>query len=144
MFGFIAFTFKLFFSTILGFTLSYITNSSDDEEIRSDMVNTAMVSIFATSLMAVIIQFPESFSGFLLGGSIFSIFYVTNSFVQKQEFKVKLRVIFASIIGIIIGIGYILQAIILLIVLYIVLKNSNLILQNFNYKEENENSSDND
>ncbi len=143
MFGFIAFAFKLIFAAILGGAFSYITTSNDEGEDRSDMINTAMVSVLATSLVALTVQFPESYRGFAVGASIFTILHVTNSFVQEEELKVKLQIIFASVIGIIVGVGYILQGIILCFVLFVILKNSDSILESFNSSKDNEIKSDN-
>ena len=131
MFGFIAFAFKLIFAAILGGALSYITKTNSEAEDHSAMVNMAMVSVLATSLVGLTVQFPNDFRGFAVGAAIFTVLHVTNSIIKLEDLSHRLQILFASIIGIIVGVGYILQAAILCFILFMILNNSGTLLSTF-------------
>jgi hypothetical protein len=131
MFGFIAFAFKLIFAAILGGALSYIIKTNSEMEDHSEMVNMAMVSVLATSLVGLTVQLPNDFRGFAVGAAIFTVLHVTNSIIKFEELSHRLQILFASIIGIIVGAGYILQAAILCFILFMILNNSVSLLSSF-------------
>ena len=131
MFGFIAFAFKLIFAAILGGVFSYITKTNSEAEDHSAMVNMAMVSVLATSLVGLTVQLPNDFRGFAVGAAIFTVLHVTNSIIKLEELSQLLKILFASIIGIIVGVGYILQAAILCFILFMILNNSGSLLSSF-------------
>ncbi|MBC8311484.1 MAG: hypothetical protein H8E72_04215 [Candidatus Marinimicrobia bacterium] len=131
MFGFIAFAFKLIFAAILGGAFSYITKTNSEAEDHSAMVNMAMVSVLATSLVGLTVQLPSDFRGFAVGAAIFTVLHVTNSIIKLEELSHRLQILFASIIGIIVGVGYILQAAVLCFILFMILNNSGSLLSSF-------------
>jgi len=131
MFGFIAFAFKLIFAAILGGAFSYITKTNSKAEDHSAMVNMAMVSVLATSLVGLTVQLPNDFRGFAVGAAIFTVLHVTNSIIKLEDLSHRLQILFASIIGIIVGVGYILQAAILCFILFMILNNSGSLLNSF-------------
>ena len=131
MFGFIAFAFKLIFAAILGGAFSYITKTSSEAEDHSEMVNMAMVSVLATSLVGLTVQLPDNFRGFAVGAAIFTVLHVTNSIVKSEDLPHRLQILFASIIGIIVGVGYILQAAVLCFILFMILNNSVSLMSSF-------------
>ena len=128
MFGFIAFAFKLIFAAILGGAFSYITATNSEAENHSAMVNMAMVSVLASSLVGLTVQLPNDFRGFAVGAAIFTVLHVTNSIIKSENLSQRLQVLFASIIGIIVGVGYILQATVLCFILFMILNNSGSII----------------
>ena len=128
MFGFIAFAFKLIFAAILGGAFSYITKTNSEAEDHSAMVNMAMVSVLATSLVGLTVQLPNDYRGFAVGAAIFTVLHVTNSIIKLEDLSHRLQILFASIIGIIVGVGYILQAAILCFILFMILNNSGSLL----------------
>jgi len=128
MFGFIAFVFKLIFSAILGGAFSYITKTNSEAEDHSAMVNMAMVSVLATSLVGLTVQLPNDFKGFAVGAAIFTVLHVTNSIIKSEGLSQRLQILFASVIGIIVGVGYILQAMVLCFILFMILNNSGSLL----------------
>ena len=128
MFGFIAFAFKLIFAAILGGAFSYITKTNSEAEDHSAMVNMAMVSVLATSLVGLTVQLPNDYRGFAVGAAIFTVLHVTNSIIKLEDLSQRLQILFASIIGIIVGVGYILQAAILCFILFMILNNSGSLL----------------
>jgi hypothetical protein len=131
MFGFIAFAFKLIFAAILGGAFSYITKTNSEAEDHSEMVNMAMVSVLATSLVGLTVQLPDNFRGFAVGAAIFTVLHVTNSIVKSEDLSHRLQILFASIIGIIVGVGYILQAAVLCFILFMILNNSVSLMSSF-------------
>ena len=140
MFGFIAFAFKLIFSGILGGAFSYIAKTNSESEDHSAMINMAMVSVLATSLVGLTVQLPNDYRGFAVGAAIFTVLHVTNSIIKLENLLDRLQILFASIIGIIVGVGYILQAAVLCFILFMILNNSGSILSNF--KSDSEDDSD--
>lgn len=137
MFGFIAFAFKLIFAAILGGALSYITKTKSDSEDHSQMVNMAMVSVLATSLVGLTVQLPDDFKGFAVGAAIFTVLHVTNSIIKLEDLSQRLQILFASIIGIIVGVGYVLQAAVLCFILFMILNNSGSLISSFITEEKN-------
>jgi len=131
MFGFIAFAFKLIFAAILGGAFSYITKTNSETENHSAMVNMAMVSVLATSLVGLTVQLPNDFRGFAVGAAIFTVLHVTNSIIKLEDLSQRLQILFASIIGIIVGVGYILQAMVLCFILFMILNNSGSLMSSF-------------
>ena len=131
MFGFIAFAFKLIFAAILGGAFSYITKTNSETEDHSAMVNMAMVSVLATSLVGLTVQLPNDFRGFAVGAAIFTVLHVTNSMIKLEDLSQRLQILFASIIGIIVGVGYILQAMVLCFILFMILNNSGSLMSSF-------------
>ena len=131
MFGFIAFAFKLIFAAILGGAFSYITKTNSEAEDHSAMVNMAMVSVLATSLVGLTVQLPNDFRGFAVGAAIFTVLHVTNSIIKLEDLSQRLQILFASIIGIIVGVGYILQATVLCFILFMILNNSGSLMSSF-------------
>jgi hypothetical protein len=130
MFGFIAFAFKLIFAAILGGGFSYINKTNSEAEDHSAMVNMAMVSVLATSLVGLTVQLPNDFRGFAVGAAIFTVLHVTNSIIKSEDLTQRLQILFASVIGIIVGVGYILQATVLCFILFMILNNSGSLLNN--------------
>ena len=141
MFGFIAFAFKLIFAAILGGAFSYITKTNSEAEDHSEMVNMAMVSVLATSLVGLTVQLPDNFRGFAVGAAIFTVLHVTNSIVKSEDLSYRLQILFASIIGIIVGVGYILQAAVLCFILFMILNNSVSLMSSFISDAKNDNDS---
>ena len=131
MFGFIAFAFKLIFAAILGGAFSYITKTNSETEDHSAMVNMAMVSVLAASLVGLTVQLPNDFRGFAVGAAIFTVLHVTNSIIKLEDLSQRLQILFASIIGIIVGVGYILQATVLCFILFMILNNSGSLMSSF-------------
>ena len=141
MFGFIAFAFKLIFAAILGGAFSYITKTNSEAEDHSEMVNMAMVSVLATSLVGLTVQLPDNFRGFAVGAAICTVLHVTNSIVKSEDLSHRLQILFASILGIIVGVGYILQAAVLCFILFMILNNSVSLMRSCTSDAKNDNDS---
>ena len=131
MLGFIAFAFKLIFAAILGGAFSYVTKNTSESENNYAMINMAMISVLATSLVGLTVQLPNDFRGFAVGAAIFTVLHVTNSIIKLEDLTYRLQILFTSIIGIIVGVGYILQAALLCFVLFMILNNSVSLLNAF-------------
>ena len=140
MLGLLAFAFKLIFSAVLGGIFGYVSRDGDIvDNDTSELINHAMISVLATSLVALTVQFPVEYRGFSIGMAIFTILYIANTTVKSDELSKRLKILFVSIIGIIIGIGYILQACFLCFILFVMLNNSSSLFGNMfsNNKEDN-------
>ena len=90
-----------------------------------------LVSVLATSLVGLTVQLPNDFRGFAVGAAIFTVLHVTNSIVKLEDLPHRLQILFAYIIGIIVGVGYILQAAVLCFILFMILNNSGSLFNSF-------------
>ena len=137
MFDLIAFVFKIIFSAIIGGVFSYAVKKSVEDQQTFRIDNMIMVSVMASSLVSLAVQFPDSYRGIAVGASILSSLYITVSIIGPEILSSKIQVIFSAIIGIIIGAGHIFQACILCLILFVILNNS-LSLINAIYDKKND------
>ena len=135
-FGFIAIGFKLLFAAILGGTLSYIPGNNDQ---KYKIVETALLSIYGASILGLTSQFSGNGYNFAMGFGLVAVIISIISLSKKIEFIKRITWLFAAIAGMIIGAGYILQAVLLIAIIYVLLQNSNNLL---NYFEQGDEDSD--
>lgn len=131
MIGFITFAFKLIFSAIIAGALSYMNRAYIEAGDGHEMISFSMTSLFATSLVGITFLLPSEIKSFSIASAIFIIIYVVNSFSLTANNLVRICFLFASILGIIIGLGYVLHAILLCLILYMILNNSKSLIQIF-------------
>ena len=131
MIGFITFGIKLIFSAIIAGALSYISKAHIEASDSDQMISFSMISLFATSLVGITFLLPTEIKSFSIASAIFIIIYVVNSFSLTTNILVKICFLFASTIGIIIGLGYVLHALLLCLILYMILNNSKSVIQMF-------------
>ena len=136
MFGFIAFGFKLLIAAIIGGALSYIPEE-DAEEWK--ILETSLICLFGAAILGLAKQYPSAEYNFAMGFCILAVTIVTISISKNLDFLNRIMWLFAAAAGMIIGSGYILQAALLSALVYIILQNSDKLL---NYFESN--SSDKD
>ena len=130
MFGFISFSIKIILASIMGGAINYVP---EKKENRQNIFDTALICIFATAILAITKQLSNSSDNFLMGFGIFSIF-ISIVFLSKDlGFLQRINWLFASLIGIILGVGYIIHAVILTILIYYILHNTEDVLD-FIYK----------
>ena len=137
MFGFIAFGFKLLIAAIIGGALSYIPGENAEER---KIVETSLICIFGAAILGMAKQFPGAEYNFAMGLGILAVTIVTISISKNLEFLNRIMWLFAAAAGMIIGSGYILQAALLSVLVYIILRNSDKLL---NYLESNSSDKDN-
>ena len=137
MFGFIAFGFKLLIAAITGGALSYIPGSVGEEH---KIVETSLICLFGAAILGLANQYPGAEYNFTMGFGILAVTIVTISISKNLEFLNRIMWLFAAAAGMIIGSGYILQAALLSVLVYIILRNSDKLL---NYLESNSSDKDN-
>jgi len=121
MFGFIAFGFKLLFAAILGGALSYIPG---EETQQYKVVETSLICIFGAAILGLTNQLSGNGYNFAMGFGILAVTIGIISISKNLEFKNRIIWLFSGTSGMIIGSGYILQAALLVVLVYIILRNS--------------------
>ena len=137
MFGFIAFGFKLLMAAITGGALSYIPGKDAEEH---KIVETSLICLFGAAILGLANQFPGAEYNSAMGFGILAVTIVTISISKNLDFLNRIMWLFAAAAGMIIGSGYILQAALLSVLVYIILRNSDKLL---NYLESNSSDKDN-
>ena len=108
------------------------------------MLLITLIGLFSTSITAVVSQLSGDAGAFAMAGAIFAALYIANSLVKDESKYDKIIIIFSSVIGIIIGIGSIVQSFILMLLLYGISQTSLLNLINSPSSSDAENDSPED
>ena len=137
MFGFITFGFKLLIAAITGGALSYIPGEDAEEH---KIVETSLICLFGAAILGLANQYPGAEFNFAMGFGILAVTIVTISISKKLDILNRIMWLFAAAAGMIIGSGYILQAALLSILVYMILQNSDRLL---NYFESHTSDKDN-
>ena len=103
------------------------------------MISTSLISLFSASLLALSKQLAIGSSSLLfsMGFTIFSVLFVVIAISKDLTFKDRIVWIFSSVIGIIIGSGYIIKASLLTCVVYVIINNNDYIISFVNDKNKN-------
>jgi len=136
MFGFIAFGFKLLFAAIIGGALNYIPG---EEEQEYKVVETSLICIFGAAIMGLTSQLSGNGYNVAMGFGILAVTIGIISISKNLEFKNRIIWLFSGSSGMIIGSGYIVQAALLVFIVYIILRNSEKLL---NYLDRDSEKSD--
>ena len=136
MFGFIAFGFKLLFAAIIGGALNYIPG---EEAQGYKVVETSLICIFGAAIVGLTSQLSGNGYNFAMGFGILAVIIGIISISKNLEFKNRIIWFVSGSSGIIIGSGYILQAALLVVLVYIILRNSEKLL---NYLDRDSEKSD--
>ena len=136
MFGFIAFGFKLLFAAIIGGALNYIPG---EEEQGYKVVETSLICIFGAAIVGLTSQLSGNGYNFAMGFGILAVTIGIISISKNLEFKNRIIWLFSGSSGMIIGSGYIVQAALLVVLVYIILRNSEKLL---NYLDRDSEQSD--
>ena len=136
MFGFIAFGFKLLFAAIIGGALNYIPG---DKAQEYKVVETSLICIFGAAIMGLTSQLSGNGYNFAMGFGILAVTIGIISISKNLEFKNRIIWLFSGLSGMIIGSGYIVQAALLVFIVYIILRNSEKLL---NYLDRDSEKSD--
>ena len=137
MFGFIAFGFKLLFAAITGGALSYIPG---EEDKNHKIVETSLICIFGAAILGLATQLRLGEFNIVTGIGILAVIMGIISISKKLDFLNRMVWLFSGVSGMIIGAGYFIQAILLVALVYIILRNSQQILSYF--EPETESSDD--
>jgi len=133
MFGFIAFGFKLLLASIAGGALSYIPG---EETQNHKIVETSLICIFGAAILGLTSQLHFGEYNVVTGIGILAVIMGIISISKKLDFINRIAWYFSGVSGMIIGSGYILQAILLVTLVYIILRNSEQLFNYFDQKTE--------
>ena len=133
MFGFIAFGFKLLFAAIAGGTLSYIPG---EETQNHKIVETSLICIFGAAILGLTSQLHFGEFNIVTGIGILAVIMGIISISKNLDFINRMVWLFSGVSGMIIGAGYIVQAILLVALVYIILRNSEQLLNYFGQHAE--------
>ena len=133
MFGFIAFGFKLLFAAIVGGALNYIPG---EEAQGYKVVETSLICIFGAAIMGLTSQLSGNGYNIAMGFGILAVTIAIISISKNLEFKNRIIWLFSGSSGMIIGSGYIVQAALLVLLVYIILRNSEKLLNYFDRDSE--------
>ena len=136
MFGFIAFGFKLLFAAIIGGALNYIPG---EEAQGYKVVETSLICIFGAAIVGLTSQLSGNGYNFAMGFGILAVTIGIISISKNLEFKNRIIWLFSGSSGMIIGSGYIAQAALLVVLVYIILRKSEKLL---NYLDRDTKQSD--
>ena len=136
MFGFIAFGFKLIFAAIAGGALSYIPG---EETQNHKIVETSLICIFGAAILGLTSQLHYGEYNIVTGIGILAVIMGIISISKNLDFVNRMVWLFSGVSGMIIGSGYIFQAGILIALIYIILRNSESLL---NYLDRESNPTD--
>tara|TARA_Y100000590_G_C15218611_1_gene825345 strand:- start:71 stop:517 length:447 start_codon:yes stop_codon:yes gene_type:complete len=142
MFGFIAFGFKLLMAAIAGGALSYMPG----EETRNHkMVESSLICIFGAAILGLTSQLHFGEFNIVTGIGILAVILVIISISKKLDFVNRMIWLFSGVSGMIIGAGFVLQALMLVGLVYIILRNSEKLLNYFDQDTDqaNDNSIEN-
>ena len=133
MFGFIAFGFKLLCAAITGGALSYVPG---EETQNNKIVETSLICIFGAAILGLTSQLHFGEFNIVTGIGILAVIIGIISISKKLDFINRMVWIFSGVSGMIIGAGYIVQAILLVSLIYIILRNSEQLLNYFDQETE--------
>ena len=133
MFGFIAFGFKLIFAAIAGGALSYIPG---EESQNYKIVETSLICIFGAAILGLTSQLHYGEYNIVTGIGILAVIMGIISISKNLEFLNRMVWLFSGVSGMIIGAGFIIQAILLVGLVYVILRNSKKLLNYFDQDTE--------
>ena len=133
MFGFIAFGFKLIFAAIAGGALSYIPG---EESQNYKIVETSLICIFGAAILGLTSQLHYGEYNIAMGIGILAVILGIISFSKNLDFINRMVWLFSGVSGMIIGAGFIIQAILLVALVYVILRNSKKLLNYFDQDTE--------
>jgi len=146
MIDFIYFIIKIFFSIVLGYLIGadYSKNSNSNKD--ENAIYTSIFTFVSTAFISVLYDLGNPNIGFV--AIIFLGFiYFIESTTRKYKIDYRLKLFFALITGITLGLGYVLSSIIIVVIFTYIINNSNVITKLFKRKidtstidiDENEN-----
>ena len=138
MFELIAYIFKIIVAIAIGYILSY---TSDSDKNRPFNQYSPLSCFFTTSLVGVIVLI-EDFNVLLIGIVFLAINYYLIKVIDEFTLEEKYKILFSSINGLIIGLGYIFYSIIATLIFTYIVNNFDIIYHLIN--NDNKSSSDKD
>ena len=126
MLGLISFCFKILFASILGASLNYRPN---EDKNNVDLLETSLICILSASILGLTCQFSNNNEYLSMAFGVLAVVILIISISKNLMFKSRIVWIFSSIIGMIIGAGYFVQASILCLLVYFIIHNNQNLLE---------------
>ena len=139
MFELIVYIFKIIIAIAIGYVLSYSNNTNSENTIDR---YSALICFFTTSVIGVIVL-VENFNVLLIGIVFLAINYYLIKVIEQFSLEEKYKILFSSINGLIIGLGYIFYSIIITLIFIYVVSNFDIIYQLMNNTRKSENKDEN-
>jgi len=133
MLGLITFGLKIIFSSIIGGALNYIPGESEN---RKNIIETSLICVFSASVMGLARQFAEKGEYIAMGFGVLAVVIVVISISKDLEFGQRIIWLFSGVIGMIIGSGFFIQACLLAALIFLILRNSEDLLDYIHKKPE--------
>ena len=125
MFELIIYIFKIIIAIAIGYVLSYSNNTDSENTIDR---YSALICFFTTSVIGVIVL-VENFNVLLIGIVFLAINYYLIKVIDEFSLEEKYKILFSSINGLIIGLGYIFSSIIVTLIFLYIVDNFDIIYQ---------------
>ena len=133
MLGLISFGLKIIFASIIGGALNYIPGESENSK---NIVETSLICVFSASLMGLARQFADNGEYIAMGFGVLAVVIVVISISKDLEFGKRIIWLFSGVIGMIIGSGFFIQACLLGALIFLILRNSEDLLDYIHKKPE--------
>ncbi len=133
MLSLISFGLKIIFASIMGGALNYIPGESEN---RKNIVETSLICVFSASIIGLVSQFVYKGEYFSIGFGVLAVIIVVISISRNLEFGKRIIWIFSGVVGMIIGAGFFIQACLLGALIFLILRNSENLLDYIHKKPE--------
>ena len=134
----------LIIKLIIGGAISYILPSVSKQDIsESNHLKIACIGILSTAMFSVSIQLDSTSPYILSTGSMILIGILSYSLSNKMEDVEKILFYCSAVIGLFIGVGYILQGIILSFLVYYITNNQSDLFSIIKNRDETLDNNDN-
>lgn len=143
MLTFIAYIFKIVISLFLGFIIGHDFKSNKEND--KIVLYTSVLSFIVTVVICVVDNYYEQSTAFVIGFILLSLFILIKDFISDFKHNDKIKLIFSSLNGLVIGLGYILYSFLATIVFVYIVYNVNIFInllirnnsdKNINLKDE--------
>jgi hypothetical protein len=136
MLGLFLFSFKIVYAAIIGGALNYVPGEESD---RYKIIESSLTCIFGAAILGLTSQISGIGDNYPMGFGIISVIIGIIYISKNKEVLDCIISYFSAVSGMIIGSGYILQASVLIILIYIIIRNSERLI---NYVESGHDQSD--
>jgi len=133
MLALISFGLKILFASIIGGALNYIPGESEN---RKNIVETSLICVFSASIIGLVSQFVYKGEYIAMGFGVLAVIIVVISISRNLEFGKRIIWIFSGVVGMIIGAGFFIQACLLGALIFLILRNSENLLDYIHKKPE--------
>ena len=138
MLGIIVFGLKILFAAIMGGALNYIPDKIEDSY---KIIESALICIFSAAVLGLTSYFTENGQAFTMGFGVLSVSVIIMSITKNSDLNNRMILLFSSVIGMIIGSGYLIQAFLLGLLAYVIIHNSEHLLDYIHKNSEEVNDS---